>query len=96
MGNRKQNPNTVPPSTPQGPESNQMLVSPVHRDDPYPAERAHAKTGEGSPVAAHATGLPAPERNAAKEALDEGDGGPLLEKAGQTKGKKDGREQHHP
>ena len=96
MDNRKLNTNTIPPSTPQGPESNEMLVSPEHRNDPYPAERQGATTGEGSPVPTHSTGIPVQERETAKEGPVDADGGPLLEKAGQTKGKKEGRDQHHP
>ena len=94
MDNRKKNMNTIPPSTPQGHESNQMLVSPELREETYPAERPGATTGEGSPVAGQSTGIPAPARHAEKHPSAEQEGGPLLEKKGQTPGKKEGRDQH--
>ncbi len=96
MEKRKKNMNTTPPSTPQGPESNDMLVSPEYRKGPYPGDRPDAATGEGSTVATNAAGIPAPHRDAEKKGLKPGEGGPVLEKKGQTKGKEEGRDQNQP
>ncbi len=94
--NRPKNRDTIPPSTPQGPESNDLLVAPEYRDGPYPGDRPDRPHGEGSPVATHATGITLEGRIAEKESSHEGNGRPLLDKAGQDPGKKDGREQHEP
>ncbi len=94
--NRPKRPDTIPPSTPQGPESNDMLVSPEYRNGPYPGDAEDMPAGEGSTVSTHATGIPPVKREAEKEGMPGPDAGPVLEKRGQTKGKEDGREQHEP
>ena len=94
--NRPKNQATTPPSTPQGPESNDQLVAPEYRNGPYPGDKPAEPNGEGSPVATHSTGITLAGRRAEKESSHEGNGRPLLDKAGQDPGKKDGREQHEP
>ena len=67
MENRKKNVKTTPPSTPQGPESNDNLVSPEYRNGPYPGDRDDKPAGEGSTVGTHHTGIPEPGRTAEKD-----------------------------
>ncbi|MEO8068310.1 MAG: hypothetical protein ABI599_11510 [Flavobacteriales bacterium] len=94
--NRPLNPNTVPPSTPQGPESNDMLVSPEYKDGPYPAEIPGAERGEGSPVATHSTGIDPKGSKAGKEVTGKGEARPNLDRAGRDPKKTEGRDVHEP
>ena len=93
--NRGKLPDTIPPSTPQGPQSNDLLVSPEYRDGPYPGDRPAEPTGEGSPVATHATGITLEGKEATKQGTEEGNG-PVLDKEGRDPLKKDGRDKNEP
>ena len=86
---------TTPPSTPQGPQSNDQLVAPEYRDGPYAGDLPAMPNGEGSPVATHATGIPLEGKVATKEGVEEGNG-PVLDKDGRDPLKKEGREKNEP
>jgi hypothetical protein len=91
--NREKLTTTTPPSTPQGPQSNDMLVAPEYRDGPYPGDRPDEPNGEGSPVATHAIGITLEGKVATKEGSEEGNG-PALDKEGRDPLKKEGRERN--
>lgn len=93
--NREKLTTTTPPSTPQGPQSNDMLVAPEYRDGPYPGDRPDKHSGEGSTVATHSTGITPEGKAATKEGVEEGNG-PTLDKAGRDPLKKEGREKNEP
>jgi hypothetical protein len=44
-------PNTVPPSSPQGPARNDLLTDEQYRNGPYPGDDPDRPAGEGSPIA---------------------------------------------
>ena len=94
--NREKDPGTVPPSTPQGPQSNDLLVAPAYRNGPYPGDVPEERTGEGSPVPPRQKTVPKKEREAEKEITPEHGQNPLLPKSGQDPGKQHGRDQHEP
>lgn len=92
--NRAKDTRTIPPSTPQGPASNDLLVSPEYRNGPYPGDVAGQPVGEGSTVATHSTGITAEGRKAEHEGI-----GPLkssFPSTGEDKNKKEGTEKHEP
>lgn len=94
--NRPKLDTTTPPSTPQGPQSNDQLVAPEYRDGPYPGDRDDLPNGEGSTVATHATGITPEGREATRESSHDTDGSPVLNKHGRDPLKKEGREKNEP
>lgn len=64
-------PNTVPPSSPQGPTRNDLLTDEKYRNGPYPGDDADLPPGEGSPIALHSTGTDIHVRHSGKEAAAE-------------------------